>query len=123
MCFTMSIITRAARLVRLSSEANFSESSGAPSRPTWQYVQRTPSPRAKVRIVAISSCFPIVLGRTFRLVNESGGNFPCAGSAAAKAADTTTRAMDWRIDPTPRFLELPDNVLADQRTSEARGLS
>src|SRR2546430_9958826 len=54
-------------------------------------------------MVAISSCFPIVLGRTFRLVNESGGNFPCAGSAVAKAADMTKRPMIWRIDLNPSF--------------------
>src|ERR1043166_763456 len=52
-------------------------------------------------MVAISSSLPIVLGSTFRFVNESGGNFPCAKSVGTKPTDATTRPMSARISSPP----------------------
>src|SRR5439155_22472402 len=57
---------------------------------------------AKLRMVASRSFLPIVLGNTFRFVNESGGNVPCACSAGTNATDATTRPMSSRISrPSP----------------------
>src|ERR1051325_7445406 len=44
---------------------------------------------------------PIVLGSTFRFVNESGGNFPCAESGGTNPTDSTTRPMSARISRPP----------------------
>src|SRR5688500_13462851 len=116
---TMRIICRATSLLRFSSLAKSMRSSGAPTGPTWQNVHSTPSPPATLRMLPQTCVGDEFLGRTWRLMSESGGHLPGGWAPNASAASRRQTARQERMSRSSgRGRETASSVgrTADQRS-------